>query len=117
MKSKIKNLISTVGNERHHCEVFSMKNMVTLDIGDDQCTTLVEKIRVSVNESWSPRGLCYEIIIKPTSPTSSGKSYSYFGGKSHIKRILKQWLDGEKQLTPCGWSPYAQPAYMLAPLK
>lgn len=99
MKTKIKNLISTIGNERHHCEVFSMKNN--------------EKIRVSVNESWSPRGLCYEIIIKPTSPTSSGKAYSYFGGKSHIKNILKQWLNGEKSLTPCGWSPYAQPAYMF----
>lgn len=106
MKTKIKNLISTIErNENHHCEVFSLKN--------DQ------RIRVSVNESYSldGRGLLggayYEILIQPTSPTFYGKPYSYFGGKNHIKRILKQWLDGKIELSPCGWAGYAQPAYMF----
>lgn len=104
MKKQIENLIATIErNETHHCEIFSMR---------------YGNIRVSVDESHSldGRGILggyYEIKIKPTSPTSSGKAYSYFGGKSHIKNILKQWLKGEKNLTPCGWSPYAQPAYMF----
>lgn len=103
MKTKIKNLISTIEkNEGHHCEVFSLENK--------------EKIRISVNEKHSyydGRGWCYEIAISPISPTFFGKAYTYLGKKNHIKRILKQWFDGKIELTPCGWSPYAQPAYMF----
>ena len=55
MKTKIKNLISTIEkNEGHHCEVFSLENK--------------EKIRVSVNEKHSyydGRGWYHEIDQAP----------------------------------------------------
>ena len=102
MKNKIKNLITTIEkSESHHCEVFSLKDK--------------QKVRVSVDEYYSPdgRGWLYQLSIKTLSPRLFGRPYSYCGGKSHIKRLLIEWLNGEKELNHCPWANYALPTYML----
>jgi hypothetical protein len=99
MKNKIKNLISTIEyNKDHHCEIF-WKNKHEI------CVRL-DKLSLDV------RGECYQITIisNPYNLHDTPHPYVYYGARHYIKRILKQWLKGEKTLTQFSYR------YMLASL-